>query len=407
MQEAFQAVPPDRLSVEPRMTGHTRWVMLAVAWAAFMTSFIDRLAWSSVSVAFSHSVALPLAALGVFVSAFYAGYVISNVAAGLASDWLGPRLILGGSLVLLGISTFLFGWAGSIAVGIALQAIMGLTAGADYAAGVKLIATWYPARERGRAMGIFMTATSLAVVLTNLIVPWVLGHMGWPGVYHVLGMFTAGLGLLAWLLVRDAPAAPRQPAVRPDALALFRDRTMLLLGLAGFGALWGTWGFAFWAGALMTRGYGLSVTQAGYVVALFGAGAVVAKPAIGLVSDLLGQRKWLVVICLGFFVATLLVFSQLSTLTAFKVMAPVLGIGAFAYSPLMNTMVAEAAGRGLAASGAGLTNAFWGLGNVIVPTVVGLVYQATGSFASAFVTLAAGPLFGAVCMVFIREDTIG
>jgi MFS family permease len=190
-------------------------------------------------------------------------------------------------------------------------------------------------------------------------------------------------------------------------LALFRDRTMLLLGLAGFGALWGTWGFAFWAGALMTRGYGLSVTQAGYVVALFGAGAVVAKPAIGLVSDLLGQRKWLVVICLGFFVATLLVFSQLSTLTAFKVMAPVLGIGAFAYSPLMNTMVAEAAGRGLAASGAGLTNAFWGLGNVIVPTVVGLVYQATGSFASAFVTLAAGPLFGAVCMVFIREDTIG
>jgi sugar phosphate permease len=389
------------------MARHTRWVMLAVAWAAFMTSFIDRLAWSSVSVAFSHSVALPLAALGVFVSAFYAGYVISNVAAGLASDWLGPRLILGGSLVLLGISTFLFGWAGSIAVGIALQAIMGLTAGADYAAGVKLIATWYPARERGRAMGIFMTATSLAVVLTNLIVPWVLGHMGWPGVYHVLGMFTAGLGVLAWLLVRDAPAAPRQPAVRPDALALFRDRTMLLLGLAGFGALWGTWGFAFWAGALMTRGYGLSVTQAGYVVALFGAGAVVAKPAIGLVSDLLGQRKWLVVICLGFFVATLLVFSQLSTLTAFKVMAPVLGIGAFAYSPLMNTMVAEAAGRGLAASGAGLTNAFWGLGNVIVPTVVGLVYQATGSFASAFVTLAAGPLFGAVCMVFIREDTIG
>jgi nitrate/nitrite transporter NarK len=68
-------------------------------------------------------------------------------------------------------------------------------------------------------------------------------------------------------------------------------------------------------------------------------------------------------------------------------------------------MVAETSGHGLAASGAGFTNAFWGLGNVIVPTVVGLVVQTTGSFQAAFVTLAAGPLLGAICMLFIAEET--
>ncbi len=81
-----------------------------------------------------------------------------------------------------------------------------------------------------------------------------------------------------------------------------------------------------------------------------------------------------------------------------------LGLGAFAYSPLMNTMGAETSGRALAASGAGFTNAFWGLGNVIVPTLVGLVFQMTGSFPAAFVTLAVGPLLGAIGMAFVAED---
>ena len=69
----------------------------------------------------------------------------------------------------------------------------------------------------------------------------------------------------------------------------------------------------------------------------------------------------------------------------------------------MNTMVAETSGRALAATGAGLTNAFWGLGNVIVPSLLGLVFAQTGSFALACLTLSAGPLLGAICMVFVTE----
>ena len=69
----------------------------------------------------------------------------------------------------------------------------------------------------------------------------------------------------------------------------------------------------------MVRGHGLTVVQSGFVVALFGVGAIVAKPAIGLLSDLLGGRKkWLVIACLLFFVAMLVTFSQLSTLAAFE-----------------------------------------------------------------------------------------
>ncbi len=395
------SVTPDR--DRPRLDGR-RWAILLVAWAAFLMSFADRLAWGNAASAVGASLSLPLAALGVFVTAFYAGYVASNVLAGFAADWAGPRAALGGSLLLLGGATFLFGSTRSVAAGLAVQALMGLAAGADYAAGVKLITAWFGRLQRGRAMGLFMTATSLAVVLTNLAVPALLAAIGWPGTYRVLGLITAALGVVAIATVRDTPLAAAPAQAMPRWGLLLRNRQLRLLGVAGFGALWGTWGFAFWASTLMVRGHGLSPRQGGFVVALFGAGAIVAKPTIGLLSDLMGgRRKPLVIASLLFFVLMLLVFSRLETFGAFAVAGPLLGVGAFAYSPLMNTMVAEASGPALAASGAGVTNAFWNLGNVIVPSLVGFVFTLTGSFAVAFLTLAAGPLFGAACMAFTGD----
>ena len=189
--------------------GVARWAYLAIAWAAFLMSFADRLAWANVNVAVSQSLGMPLAQLGIFVTAFYVGYVLSNIGAGFAGDWLGPRLTLAVSLVSLGLCTFLFGSITSVAAGLALQVLMGLTAGADYVAGVKLIAIWFGKLERGRAMGLFMTATSLAVVLTNLLVPRLLGQVGWAGSYEVLGAVTAVLGVVAYLVVRDGPRIGR------------------------------------------------------------------------------------------------------------------------------------------------------------------------------------------------------
>ncbi len=381
-----------------------RWVVLAVAWSAFLISFIDRLAWSNVALDVSHDLGLPVAALGVFVTAFYAGYVVSNGAAGLAIDWLGPRIVLPLSLLPLGLATWLFGGIDSAAMGLALQGVMGLAAGADYAAGVKLITRWFDHRGRARAMGLYMTATSLAVVLTNFAVPRLLPRLGWPGVYHGLGALTAGIGVLCWLVLREGGVAGRADTPsRPAYRRLLANRDLAILGLAGFGALWGTWGFAFWANALMVRGGHLSAVQAGGIMATAGIAALVAKPLAGWLSDALGgARKGLTIACLIGFALSLTIFGRLNGATALGRMAPVLGVFAFAYSPLMNTMVAEAAGPDLAGSAAGLTNAVWALGNVIVPSVVGIAFQVTHSFAVAFLTLAIGPALGAACTGFVR-----
>lgn len=396
----LQSVTPDLTGARPWY----RWFMLFVCFLTFLISFIDRLTWANVAVPVSGSLGLPIAALGIFVTAFYVGYVVCNALGGLASDRFGGRVTLTTSMVALGCCTFAFSWTNSVIMGLVIQALMGLSAGADYASCIKVIVSWFARQDRGKAMGLFLIASSLGVTATNAIVPSLVAAIGWQDVYRALGAVTLCIGLLTFLTLRDGPLAP-MPALRPRVGTVLRNPAMVLITIAGFGGFWGTWGFAFWANALMVRQRGLSAVEAGFVVSLVGVAAIIGKPVFGWLSDNMGGRpKWLIVGCFLLFAAMLLVFGTLTDRQSFQLAAPLLGLGAFVYSPLLAVMVAERAGPALAGSATGVTSAFWQLGSVIVPLAVGLVFQTTGSFLAAFGILAAGPLLGAACMAFVPEQ---
>lgn len=399
----------ETVSVQAATRSAYRWVILSLAWAAFAITFVDRLAWGNVQLMVGQTLGLPIKALGLFVSAFYGGYVVSNLVSGILTDRLGPRRMLAVSVTLLGLATGMFSLTREIASGFAAQITMGLAAGADYAACVKLLAAWFPARERGFAIGLWYTSSSLAVVLTNVLVPALSATAGWAGAYQVIGAATVLIGIACGIALRDGPeTTPPARQSWADAAALLRDRNMLLVAFAGFGALWGTWGFAIWSNALMVRGHGMSPAEAASVVALFGVGAVAAKPLIGLLSDRLGgARRVPALICLALFAVMLLLFGSLANRRDFLIAAPFLGVTAFAYSPLTTALVAELAGRARAGTASGASNAFWQLGNVAVPAVVGLVFQHTGSFLWAFMTLAAGPAIAASCLLAVKSNAAG
>ncbi|NML90898.1 MFS transporter [Sphingobium sp. TB-6] len=92
----------------------SRWIVLAIAWVALLLSFLDRLAWSAVAPSVSAANGIPLAALGSFASAFFGGYVVSNLVGGVVVDRLGSRLGMGPALVLLGVFTFGFSFIVSV-----------------------------------------------------------------------------------------------------------------------------------------------------------------------------------------------------------------------------------------------------------------------------------------------------
>lgn len=388
----------------PAATRPYRWIVLLLSWAAFTMTAVDRSTWGPASVSVGEHLGVSLAGLGVFATGYYIGYVISNACGGVLTDWIGGRVVLSSTLFVAGGFMILFGETTSIALGIAFQACTGVFAGCDYSAGVKLISQWFRSANRGFALGVFMTATSLGTVIANAMVPSLIEASGWRASYHVFGIASMVVAVLCFVFLRNGPKTATESRQLPR-LGLLRNRDLVFLGLAGFGGLWGTYGFITWSNALMVKGSGISPVEAGGVVAVFAVVAVVAKPLIGIVTDRFcgGRRKMPAVFVLGSFVVTLLLFGTADSLTAYLWIAPFLGLAAYVYSPLMVALIPQLSGVPLAGSAAGATNAFWQLGSTVVPVVVGVVFQSTHSFLAAFATLAAGPLLGMLLMLAVRE----
>lgn len=402
------AIPAPGSAAAPASTAphRRRWLILLLAWAAFTMTSLDRSVWGPAAPSIGQALEVALSSLGVFATCYYIGYVVSNFLGGLASDWVGPRVVLTASMVLAGAGMMLFGSVESFALGLAAQALVGFFAGADYSAGAKSISSWFSGRERTFAVGLYTTATSLGTVVANLVVPTMIHEHGWRLSYHLFGAISIGLGLLIAVLHRDRPpqaagelATARQPRT-PHVGAVLRNRDLLILGLAGFCSLWGTYGFITWSNTLMTKGRGIDEIEAGKVVALFAITAVIMKPVVGFVAGRVRfHRKYLASGILLLFAAMLLIFGSLDALPAFYLAAPLLGFAAYCYSPIQNALILDYAGAENSGSAAGTLNAVWQLGSVIVPAVVGPVFAATGSVYAAFVTLAAGPLVAAFLML--------
>jgi nitrate/nitrite transporter NarK len=384
-----------------------RWVVLLLCWLAFTMTSVDRSTWGPASVFVGNDLAIPLASLGVFATAYYIGYVVSNAFGGFSADRFGGRKILTISMLGAGVFMMVFGSTTSAALGITVQAIVGLFAGADYAAGIKLLASWFEPRELGMVMGVFTTATSLGTVIANAVVPTVIQKSGWETSYHVFGFISILVAVLCYAVVRPGPVVTEVVAEKrkeSTLRSLARNRDLVLLALAGFGGFWGTYGFITWSNTLMIKGYGVTPTTAGAIVAVFAATAVIGKPLVGLIADRFGgARKVPTIVILGAFVVALVAFGSLETTTAFFIAAPFLGLAAYCYLPLMVAMIPRLVESGLTGTAAGLSNAFWQLGSVLVPLAVGAVFHATSSFMAAFLTLAAGPLVGLLLMLGVNE----
>jgi sugar phosphate permease len=384
-----------------------RWMILASSLTVLVTSFALHLAWGNAGAAVAADLHISPAMMGAFVSAFFVGYGVASFFAGFAVDWLGPKRAICLALVPLGGFTAAFGLIQAPWQGLALQLLIGMSAGTGYAGTAKLLSSWFVSKERGRAFGILGTASSAAVLIANAVFPSVILHLTWRALYPLLGCVVALVLALSLIVLRNGPAVPRGAPERPErvlaiARTLLTSRNFVLMSATGLGGIWGAWGYSFWANPLMTKVFEIGPVAAGGVVAVFGFFGLCGKPLYGLLSDLVGgHRKILVVLSLVIFAIALLVFSQLHDVAGFRLIAPVLGFGAFAYSPLMTAMISERVDPAALGAAAGISNAIIQVGAILVPIVIGAVFERTHSFEYCVIAMAIGPLLGAACMACV------
>lgn len=380
-----------------------RWVILALLAASFLFTFITRFAWPPLIPVVVPILNMKMAQAGAFMTAFYIGYVITQMPAGILADRFGVRLILAFSLLLEGAATFVMAYMNSFDFGFALRLITGLGAGAVYAACARGIMEWFPARERGTAFGILLAAPSGGIVLSNYIVPALNSVIGWQGAFQVVGAFTVAVAVLVYLLVRTTDNIQSSGSMFAGFKVIFGSRDLILTALAGFCLMWVELGTATWANSYVKE-LGYSVKIAGLVLIFYGVGGIIGPLVSGYISDKLGSRKKLLIISYALIIPITIIFGYQTSISMLYLMGFIFGFCSYLANPHLTVLVSEFAGKQWAATANGTSNFIFQFASMIGPLVMGFSLDLTGNFHTVWWIMAAGPLLGILLLLPVNPE---
>ena len=105
-------------------------------------------------------------------------------------------------------------------------------------------------------------------------------------------------------------------------------------------------------------------------MSVFGTAALIAKPTIGILSDILPIKKnHLAALVMFLFGPALILFASTSNPNMLFVTGPILGIGAFMHSALTNALVVQSAAPHLRGTTAGFVTCLIKLGSLGATTL--------------------------------------
>jgi MFS family permease len=342
---------------------------------------------------------LSLEQAGILVACPTAGLLLTLVAWGAAADRWGERLVLGAGLALAG-AILLVGTTvhGTAALGACLAAA-GAAGASVYAASGRLILGWFPARQRGLAMGIRQSAQPLGVAVAALALPS-LGAHGRPAALAFLGTFCLAAAVLVAAVVRDPARPPRQAGrhggspyrggPHRTAIILWRiHAASALLVVPQFAV-------ATFALVFLVDAHGLDPVTAGRILAVAQACGAFSRLGAGVWSDRVGSRMRPM---RALAVATALILGALAAGAAVRAPWAVAVLFAavivsVSTNGLAFTAVAEHAGSSWAGRALGIQNTGQNAFAVATPPVLAAVIGAAG-YAVAFGVVALFPLAAA------------
>lgn len=130
--------------------------------------------------------------MGVAMSMFGVGYMITQVPGGMIADKYGGRGILGIGSVLWSLCTLLTPFALTPASMYCARTALGLAEGVSFPAETSVLAQWLPRKARARFQGFNLSAIAAGPLVATPLSVWIMSAFGWQAVFYSF----AAVGLL-------------------------------------------------------------------------------------------------------------------------------------------------------------------------------------------------------------------
>ena len=386
-----------------------KWRMLALGWLAYCAFGFAAGSLAPLVSPIMRDLGLSSARMGLVLGVWQLVYVFTAIPLGVAVDRLGVRRAVALALVAIILSLVLRAAATSFWTLLAAVALFGV-GGPVVSIGVpKIVAEWFPPRERGRAAGLYTTAPTIGAIVVLATAAGVLLRLlgSWRLVMLVFAVAGGGALLLWTLYYRDPPApdgvGTRPARVRGRWLVLLRERNMRLLLVLALGTFVVNHGLNAWQPTYLEEA-GFSLAAAGRWTA--------AGTLCGLLTALIvpglsraGARRMALAVLL---LASALGLAGMMVLRAGPLLAAswVVAMARAPVLPLMMLLLMEQPGVGSRhlGLGAGLLFAAAEIGGFGGPALLGVVRDQAGGLAPSMLGMAAVSLLMMVTILRVRES---
>ena len=373
--------------------------MLAGVWCLYFSFGLTVTGLAPLVLVIEDDLNMSHTAMGSVLGAWQLVYIFSAIPCGTLLDRLGPRhaLFIGGLLVAA--SSLGRSFATDYITLLLTVSLLGIGGPIVSVGAPKVVSIWFHGRERGLAMGIYITGPTLGGVLAltlsnSVLMPW-LGD-NWRNILQLWAV-VATIGTCIWLLVSASPASramekylatePRQTHrhVLGEMIKLPHVRLVLAMSL---GVFMFNHALNNWLPELL-RVNGMSASIAGYWAAI--------PTAVGVLGALLipryatSERRFpiLVALCIAAGFASMCLHTEMGPILLFGLVLQGYVRGALTIILVLALVEMPGVQKKYAGTASGLFFSAGEIGGVAGPLTLGILYDTTGDFTTGIYLLTA------------------
>ena len=201
------------------MGGRYRWWIGGLLFASTVINYLDRQTLSVLGPHLKDEFRWTNQDFALIVIAFRVAYAVMQTVSGRLVDRLGTRNGLSVAVLFYSVAAMLTSFASGLRSFCFFRFLLGAGEAANWPAATKAVSEWFPRRERGWAVALFDSGSSVGAAVAPVLVVLLLGRLGdWRPAFLIVGSL-GFLWLLAWRMSYHPPEShPRVSAAEREAI---------------------------------------------------------------------------------------------------------------------------------------------------------------------------------------------